>query len=336
MKIKVISGIILSFMIFSFAGATSKMISAEKIRTNRVENRVQYIKKGQRYFDLEQAPVVVTVNDSDGSIEVFAPNIAPKDSVYFQFIPGNLISVCVSALVVWNDDSNLFQYSYTLFSDTSSKRPIMMFETEWQNYYWDFASPKKWDALSLPEQGRNGWSTIGDHNMLLPGETLSGFGFLSSAPPVIASFKVRGETENIVYNFSRGYEGLISDVQGMIISKNRDVVGRTIIPGIPPERIEPVEWFRHRIYFSLISLNKNGYINSDIDDAIRPILDRLSKTFKSKENHTITKLEQEVNDTLVELEPYQNQMEPEAWAFITENLKYVLRNKDIVKFKYYP
>jgi hypothetical protein len=336
MKLDHIASITLIMIISSGALATSNLISGKKMRIGTVEDGVQYVKKGTQYLDLVKWPVVVALNDSDGSIEVFAPNLAPIDSAYFRFIPGNLISVRLSVEVTWDENLSLFHYSYTLISDASSLRPIELFETEWINYYWETESPDKWNLLSIPQQGRNGWATIGDHNMIMPGNSKSGFGFLSAAPPVMATFKVRGKTENLVYRFSEKYEEILGNVEGKVKSMYRSVEGLTIVPGICPERIEPVQWISHAIYFKLDLLMKNGYIDQKNIDNIRMVVANLVNPFKSKENHSTEKLEQEINTTLAALAPYQDQMEPEAWAFITENLKYVLRHLDIVQFKEYP
>jgi hypothetical protein len=43
-----------------------------------------------------------------------------------------------------------------------------------------------------------------------------------------------------------------------------------------------------------------------------------------------------VNDTLAELEDFQDRIEPEAYGYIAENLKHMLRNTDIIQFEDYP
>jgi hypothetical protein len=127
----------------------------------------------------------------------------------------------------------------------------------------------------------------------------------------------------------------IGDVYADIALHHLGVKVKTIVPGPAPESIELVEWTK-RILVTLKYLISSGYMTNQIDESVNQILIQLNSVFRYEENHSLEKLEQEINQALGALEPYRNQMEPEAWAFITENLKYVLRNLDIVRFKEYP
>jgi len=320
--------------------ASSKAIKGERVYGTKIVGKVQYIQKGIPLLDLERAPYVAIVDHGDNSIKVSFPYFGNEDSLFIQFIPGNLIDVRLSASAQWIDSLSSFKYNYVIFSDRSSLRPIWEFEVEWLTDYRGVESPKGWTADRIPFLPRKSytWTAFQENDDLLPGDSLYGIGLISSSPPLLASFTVWGRSRTIAEK-SPASDVAANEALGRIYaeieSETRDVKGYTIIPGTPPETIEPAEWV-FRVDAGLNKLEYWGYLEEPEKKAVHNIIIGLQATLKRQNSHSRQKLEQEINNALVALEPYQNQMEPEAWAFITENLKYVLRHMDIVTFKEYP
>ena len=161
---------------------------------------------------------------------------------------------------------------------------------------------------------------------------MPGIGYQSYGPPVLTEFKLWGNSE-ILGQY--GEDEMFGSIYSGISDKFRGVEGITIAAWVSPESIEPVDWFR-RVSTSIPILKNSGYLDNRVQSEIYPSVYSLYETFRLKENQTIEILEQHINTALAALAPYQSQMQPEAWAFITENMKYVLRHLDIVTFKEYP
>jgi hypothetical protein len=325
---------LVAFSLFTNSFAKGKPISGEVPRGNRIIDGIQYVNKGSPYFSLDEAPIIVEIDTTDHSITIFVPSIAPPESLYIKFIPSSMFKAILSAEVIWNEETDNYQYEYTIISDSNSITPIMHFGIEWWNDYEEVYAPKDWTASSLNQTVHSGrvnyWSSY-ISNKVQGGDTLSGIGYQSYGPPVITPFELWCEL-NVLD--ASGSDEMFGSIYSGISEIYRGVKGYTIAAWVSPESIEPVDWF-DRICDVPILVTA-GYLDKETKSAIYPTLYKLSEEFQLKENQTLEKLEQEVNRVLDTLEPYRNQMEPEAQAFIFENLKYILRHKDIVKFKEYP
>jgi hypothetical protein len=320
--------------------AVGKIIAYKPIYHPRIDGRVQYLRKGQAMLDLDRAPYVAIVDPSDSSIILTYPYFGNPDSLFKHFIPGNLISIRLSANVKWIDSTASYNYRYTIYSEKSSVRPIWEFEIEWSNDYKGVFSPHGWlvESLYRPCGRMYAWNAFQENDYLQPSDSLSGMGFRSFAPPVMAQFSVWGYPKEIAevcplddYAASEGLGRAYAEVE----SQTRAAEGYTIAPGVEPEVIEPVEWFS-RIDARTNGLAYWGYLTQETKVQVHQIFLPLISMFRKSQSHTLDKLNQEINAALAALAPYQDQMEPEAWAFITENLKYVVRHLDIVTFKEYP
>ena len=318
-------------MFSSTVFATGKSISGEFPKGNQIIDGVQYINKGTQPFDLDQASVIAEIDPSDHSVTLTIPSIAPPESLYIRFIPSNLFSATLSTEVTWNAPSETYKYKYTIISDQGSITPIRYFDIEWWNDYKRLYKPEGWSAKSIHSRRVNIWSTYADET-IHGGDSLSGLGYESYGPPHLTEFEIWGDMKTL---HQRGDNEWFGSIYSGIATKYRGVKGITIAAWVSPESIEPVNWFGN-ICFKMPILVSAGFIQKDIEKSIYPILYDLWETFQTKENHSIDKLEQKINDVLSALEPYYNQMETEAQAYIFENLKYVLRHTDIVTFKEYP
>jgi hypothetical protein len=310
---------------------TGRFISGNFPNENQIIDGVQYIRKGAPYLDLEKAPVIAEIDPSDHSITLFVPSIAPPESLYIRFIPGNLFDAKISTEVIWNEQSKTYHYYYTIISDTTSVSAIRYFDIVWWNDYRQIYKPDGWSARPIYSRRVNVWSTFTDKT-IDGGDTLSGIGYETYGPPIITRYELWGQTKDLGM---KGSDEMFGSIYSGIMDKYRGVKGYTIAAWVDPESIEPVSWFGS-ICFKTPILKSSGYLDQQTRDAIYPTLYDLWEIFQIKENQTTEKLEQQINAALAALAPYQNQMEPEAWAFITENLKYVLRHLDIVQFKEYP
>jgi len=310
--------------------ARGKPISGRIPQGNQIVDFVQYINKGSPYFDLEQAPVIAEIDKSDHSLTIFAPLIAPRDSLFIRFVPSNLFTATLSADVSWNEATGTYRYNYSISSESGSITPIGYFQIEWWNDYKEVLVPEGWTAGNIDTRRVNYWSNI-LHHEIVGGDSLSGIGYESYGPPRLTAFEIWGTMKTID---QQGDDEYFGSIYSGISTKYRGVKGRTVAAWVAPELIEPVDWF-DKICDVIILVNE-GYLSRETEEAIYPILYGLSEKFQLTENQKLSKLEEEVNAALVTLEPYREQMEPEAQAFIFENLRYILRHQDIVKFKEYP
>jgi hypothetical protein len=329
-------------VIVADAFGVSKMINGKPIPIDTIvtmTSSVQFIKPGDPYFDLDSAPIVALVNDTNHTITVCAPTMGNKDSLFFQFIPGNQIAVRISSIIHWEENKGLYSYEYLLCSDTSSVVPIWYFSIDNSGLYEEASSPEGWMLKAFPKQNKVKWADVRGPNQLLPGDSLTGFGLGSSTPPMIAHFEIWGQNKELRSEFS-GYDSatvfILADIYSDISTKYMGLDGSLLAPDSEIENIEPVDWIYNRLGQKINVLTQMGYLDQSIETTVLSILENLSEVFKSKENQSATMLSERINTALAALEPYRNQMEPEAWAFITENLKYVLRHLDIVQFKEYP
>jgi hypothetical protein len=310
--------------------AKGKPISGDVPKGNKIVDGVQYIYEGSPLFDLEEAPVVAEIDTNDHFITLFVPSIAPRESLYIQFIPSSLFTVTLSAEVSWDEQAQVYVYDYAIISDSGSITPIVYFQIEWWNDYAKLFVPEGWTGGSIYSARVNYWSNILDRK-INAGDSLSGIGCESHGPPRLTTFEIWGELNTLD---QKGDDEEFGSIYSGVSGKYRGVKGYTIAPWVSPELIEPVDWFLELC--NLPVLVRLGYLDGAIQDSIYPTLYKLYDEFQVKENQTLEKLEQAVNNALDTLEPYRNQMQPEAQAFIFENLKYILRHEDIVKFKEYP
>jgi len=322
---------VISFSFYTDSLSKGKSLSGEIPKGNRIVDGVQYIAKGSPYLDLYQASIVAELDPSDHSITLYAPLIAPPESLYIRFIPSSLFSASLSAGASWDAQTQAYSYQYSITSDSGSVTPIGHLEIEWWNDYKRVFVPRGWIGGRVLSRRVNYWSDI-LYARICAGDSLSGIGYESYGPPVLTKFELWGELKVLD---AKGSDEMFGSIYSGISEKFRGVKGITIAAWVSPESIEPVDWFM-RVCTGVPILKNSGYLDRQIQSAIYPSLYALQEEFQLKESQSLDKLGQEINTALAALEPYHNQMEPEAWAFITENLKYVLRHLDIVTFKEYP
>jgi hypothetical protein len=306
------------------AFATTKPLSGDlQSRIGTRDQWVEYVAKGSSIADTGYYLVAI-VDLQKHTINVTARDKVMRDSLYYEFIVGNTFKAWLSFDLKWIEAEDLLQYSYQLESDTSSITKIVFFSVEWMLDCKEVLSPAGWTA-----DGQYHWMTHEDSYKLKPGSKRDGFGLKSECPPLLGLFEIRGETIEIK---GGGWNEVTwTDASG-IAGENRSVSGLTIVPGPCPESIEPVDWIQ-RISIGLYQLLEPGYIDQPTLSTVYAILNNLKATLMHEEEQTLELLEVHVNNALSELETYHNDMEPEAYGYITENLRHMLRNKDIIHFE---
>ena len=285
-----------------------------------------YYDKGSNIPD-SGSYLVAIVNLQKQTINIAARDIALRDSLYRKFIPGNTFIVWLSGDLKWSEQEELYTYSYELHSDSSSTTSVDLLRLEKFLNCREMLGPPGWVASDFGEI--YDWSNVRESQILKPGGEISGYGFKTSCPPRLGIFGIFGETIDLG---GAGWDEVTwTDASG-IANDNRSVSGITIIPGPCPEVIEPVDWV-DKIMYSLWKLVANGYMNQATEKAVHIILNDLKGAMLHKSEHSIELLEEHVNMALDELAEYEEDMEPEAWGYIVENLNYMLRHTDIIVFK---
>jgi hypothetical protein len=287
---------------------------------------VEYYAKGDS-IPKEGTPFIAIVDTLNQSIEVTTRSVDLRDSMYYQFIPGDRIAFWISAVVSWDENSQSLVYKYELTSDTSSLVPIWMLSLEWTHEVAEMITPKGWYVSPLGEAYT--WSPFDRADCIKPGESLKGIGLRSGCPPLLGNAEIRGQ-ETVISE--KGINDYTGDIFYGISGEHLFVEDKTIVPGLCPESIVPPEWV-DKIISALRQLRNTGYMGNDQMNNIRWLLIDLREILKNPDEQTIEQLEEHVNNTLTELEQYEDEIEPEAYGYITENLRHMLRNKDIIHFE---
>jgi hypothetical protein len=326
MKNYTIFAILFTFSISICANATSKAFSGNlQSRIGSEKPWIHYYEKNATMPDSGSLWIAI-VDLQNHSIIVTTRDTVSRDTMYYHFIPGNTFKIRVSAEVNWNEEEKLHIYSYQLRSDTTSIAKIVFFTVEWMLDCREILSPHRWVGDGLYR-----WMSHEDKYKLESGGQLSGFGLKSSCPPRLGKFEIRGETIELG---GEGWDEVSWSIAASVAGDNRSVSSKTIVPGPCPEKIEPVDWTQ-KLAISLYELHSLGYIDNESRIGMYGILDTLKYALMHQSEQTLQKLETHVNSALENLEAYQDDIEPEAWGYITENLKYMLRHKDVIVFKRY-
>ena len=91
-----------------------------------------------------------------------------------------------------------------------------------------------------------------------------------------------------------------------------------------------------RVALGIYDFIDYGYLDDNEVYTIYPILSNLAAALRDSANQNLDSLEVRVNETLTQLEPVvAPPVDDEARGYIMENLRYILRNPDKVRFKRY-
>jgi hypothetical protein len=313
--------------------AVSKTYSGKPILTNKMVDGIQYIRKGEPYLDLSKAPIVATFDEADNSITLTSPRAGAPDSLYYRFIPGDLISVRLSADVAWDVDTHVYRYDYAVKSLPASKTPIEELAIDEQFEFLGMGSPKGWIGFFNRDLKRYLWTHYAELDSIVSGDSISGFSFISSGPPTLGRFFVASKIRLIDF---KAEDDIFADAYFKIVDSHKGVEGTTLVPSPRPEKIEATEWVME-ILSNFGDLRRNGYIPEEDYSDLREIMRDLNRQLRSLESPTSEVWSPLVDSTLIDLTQYQSLIQPEAYSYITENIKYMQRNKDIVWFgKYVP
>jgi hypothetical protein len=311
----------------------SQLLQGKQYPFGKIVDHVQYIKKGEALLNLSEAPIVATFNEANNSIRLTCPEAGSPDSLYYLFVPGDLIKVRIAAEVHWNDSLGMFQYSYSIISDSSSRIPIDGMQTDQLFECWKYKSPLWWIGYYNRRLRFQSWHQFKESLLLMPGQSLSGFGYESKGPPTLGNFSIEGQNKVID---SAGEDEFFALAYSEIINQHRAVDGITLIPGPQQERIEAPAWVMN-ILNNLGILQINGYIPDTHLRAVEQIVTELQQSLRYLQKRSFDDWSPYIDAAIDSLTAYQTLIQPEAYAYITENLKYMQRHKDIVWFgKYVP
>jgi len=323
LKLLTLLALALSFSAF----ATTKPLSSDLgSRIGTGDQYVQYLAKGSAIADSGSIWVAI-VDLQRNIINVTTRDQSLRDSSYHEFIPGNTFKVSLSGELSWSEEEGSFTYSYELHSDTSSLTLIDFLRLEKRLDCKQMLGPPGWAAADFAKDYE--WSQVRENTELRPGKDLSGFGLKTACPPRIGSFEIWGKSIEIR---SSGWDEVSWSIAGGAEFDNHGIIGATIVPGPCPEMIEPVDLVDSMIGV-LWTLVENGYMSADTKYSVHAIFNNLKGAMLHRSEHKFQNLEQHVNDALNALEQYHEVMQPEAWGYITENLKYMLKHPDIIVFK---
>jgi hypothetical protein len=253
------------------------------------------------------------------------------DSLYFTFIPGDRFWAYMLGQVNWSQEHQALEYEYTLITEQISLVPIMMVDIEKKVDCIEMYGPKGYIASDNLGEGYE-WSNFRKEDLVSPGGRLSGMGIRCTCPPVLGWLKVRGVPKELENTITDSWA--LSEAEGAM-SVHQEVESKTIVPGPCPERIEPVDWVM-RVALGIYDFIDYGYLDDQEVYTIYPILSSLAAALRDSANQNLDSLEVRVNETLTQLEPaVAPPVDDEARGYIMENLRYILRNPDKVRFKRY-
>jgi hypothetical protein len=307
----------------------SRIYSGKPIPLGMVKDGFQVIQEGKPLIaGLDVAPTIIYYNDQDHSFTFSIHGSTDPDSILLRVTPGDLFSVRVSANVSWNDDVQRFRYIYDIQSLQESQIPIETAVIRLGFDPWLVLVPMGWGLNK--SVGYTSWYASGA-TQLMPGRSLSGFGFESASPPILKEIELYGESAIVMaHEWDEGPDipSFLDDTEG--------VRCLTIAPGPLSEKIQAAEWVT-QIMVNLGKLVSNGYLSYERSQQVNGILSGLFNALGNPANTSFDKWNPLVNTALDSLTVYQTLIEPEAYSYITENLKYMQRHKDIVWFgKYVP
>lgn len=110
------------------------------------------------------------------------------------------VAVHVKAKVTYEKNTNMYEYTYELANDTSSKLPLMIWWLQIDESPLEVKSPQNWKFFRYEEAskdsdaeipGNMNWGVMGNEEKFLqPGQKLIGFSFKSKYPPGIVKYFV--------------------------------------------------------------------------------------------------------------------------------------------------
>jgi hypothetical protein len=314
------------------AEAISKIYTGTPFPLNRIVNGIQYIESGKPFLDLTKGPIVAIIDYGDNSVRLICPAKGDPESLFYWFRVGDMVSVRIAGNLAWDQVVQSYTYTYTFYSETDSRTPIATIRMDEMYEYKEVLGPPAWMGFFNRQLGNHVWMQFNKDAYLMPGDSLSGFNYLSGGPPVIRTFFIEGDK---VFIDMAGVDEFFTPSATEIMQEHQGIEGETVIPGPQPERIEGPEWVLD-IASELGVLWGNGYIPEQYEKSIHDIIVNLHQDLRNLEKPTYDNWNPLIEKALSDLEPYQNLIEPEAYGFIVENLKYMQRHQDIVWFGKYP
>lgn len=322
---KLLLSVVLLFCLISTTYPVSKIYNGKPIPTNQIIDGMQIIEKEKPFMDLDQAPLVTFFDKADQSLKFTIGGSDHPDSVLYHVIPGDRISVQIAASVTWDKNEQLYHYIYEVRSLEESAVPIEMLSIHLGFEPTQILNADGW--ISRERVTYNTWSNFNSPK-IMPGDSVSGFGYRSFNPPKLGIFNIRGERKIL---FEKGeFEEPLPYITNYLGSLQR-VECLTLIPAPKPEKIHADSWISN-INYGVNKMISDGYIPKNVAKNMRLIVSSLQDQIYQAENPPFSEWNGYIESTLADLAPYQSQIEPEAWSYITENLKYMQRNKDIVWF----
>ena len=318
-------GLLLLAVFYVDSSAISKIYSGMQIPTNTIKYGMQFIEKGKPLMDLTEASTVVYFDEEDHSLKFTILGIEHPDSVFCHVIPGDQISVQISCSLLWDDQLQQYHYRYNVHLLEESIVSIEMLSLRLGFEPIQLISNPDWDPLY--RTGAVSWSRFIEPK-IEPGNSITDIGFDSKGPPKVADLYVLGEMKILKgapeYFESYALSSALTDHSGLYCV--------TLIPSPIPERIEAANWISSVVQ-GIDKIVGNGYIPKQEYYNVRGVATNLHNLIYNAKNPPFTEWNAYIESALSDLEPFESLIEPEAYSYITENLKYMQRHKDIVWFR---
>jgi hypothetical protein len=308
----------------------SRTITGRSIVTGMGDPLLRFVVEGDSLPEGDYA-FVAFYNMDTQTVKVTYRDSTLWDSLYYEYIPGDRFYAYLLAQVEWSTEHEALEYTYTIISEHTSLVPIRRLDVEKKVDCIEMFGPRSYLAdNSLRDHYE--WSNFREPDLVMPGNRLSGCGIRCTCPPVLGWFDIWGQPKEVDEYLDDAWDR--AEMTGAK-SYNQSVRSTTIVPGPCPERIEPVDWVM-RVALGIYDFIDYGYLDDQEVYAIYPILSNLAASLRDSVNQNLDSLEVRVNETLTQLEPVvAPPVNHEARGYIMENLRYILRNPDKVRFKMY-
>ncbi len=240
------------------------------------------------------------------------------------FEAGNKISVKVNAAIS-KDSQGLIQYDYTIRSLPESQQNVwnfmIIFKFNPDSILQTFQIPGWWRP-DVPDDDTLSWVSWSapDQHEISPGDSLSGFGFVSNLLPGITDFYAEGYTPPPYYEGAaeegpiHGYDDLTPYGPG--------IVGKTVGPVLPSEPFLPIAFLD-----TLISYTHQAYDLGWIKN--QKVVKHLDKTFehakKRLEKGSIPRAIKALRASVKRVETRKKRhLTSEAYALLRFNTEYLI------------
>ena len=240
------------------------------------------------------------------------------------FEPRNKINVKVNAAIS-KDSQGLIQYNYTIRSLPESQQNVwnfmIIFKFNPDSILQTFQI-RGWWRPDVPDDHTLSWVSWSapDQHEISPGDSLSGFGFVSNLLPGITDFYAEGYTPPPYYEGAaeegpiHGYDDLTPYGPG--------IVGKTVGPVLPSEPFLPIAFLETLVSYKHQAFDLGWIDNQGIVNSLDAKLDNVKKQLeKGKTKQAINALGAFVNQLQAQKDKH---LSSEAYALLKFNAQFLI------------